>query len=312
MVKAVFVESQCLLNGGDATALELCPGAAHGLASLAATELLFILVMGHGSAIGSSSTAAEGEAEQLLELVRQNGGRVDALVECPHGPEEACDCWSTYPGFLYHAAGQLELRLEECYLLCADAGDVRLAQMVGCRPMLCLNGRTIAEIYDGHQPEPRDFPIARDFAAAASYVIAEEEAAELWDHARPPSSIGQLEEEPVPTGETSALSPVLRVLSPLPVAQGPFWVGLPLVGRRARRLLALFVFGGVWLSLGIAYILTHLYRVQPFPEFVYYVTLQFIPRPARGLLFIITGVVVVAASIRAFWHLLPGNESREH
>jgi len=56
-------------------------------------------------------------------------------------------------------------------------------------------------------------------------------------------------------------------------------------------------------SLGIAYLLTQLYRVQPFPEFVYYLTLQFIPRWARGALFILGGVVVVAVSLRAFLRL---------
>ena len=310
-MKAVFVRQECLLQEADsaAGAQELRPSVAEGLRSLAATDLLLIVLAGRDADRSQPSPAAvEADTEQTLDLVRRSGGRVDALIECPHRPEEACDCWGTYPGFLYHAAGQLELRLEECYLLCVTTHDVLLAYMVGCRPMLCLNGRSIAEVYDGHQPEPRDFPIARDFGAAVSYVIAEEEASTLWDHARPPSSIGQLEEEPVRSGETPALSPVLKVLSPLPVAQGPFWAGLPLAGKRARRLLALFVFGGVWLSLGIAYILTDLYRVQPFPEFVYYVTLQFIPRPARGLLFIVTGVVVVAGSFRAFWHLVPGNE----
>jgi tellurite resistance protein TehA-like permease len=66
----------------------------------------------------------------------------------------------------------------------------------------------------------------------------------------------------------------------------------------------------VWLSLGIAYLLTHLYRVQPFPEFVYYLTLQFIPRPVRAALFILTGVGAVAVSLRAFLNLFPANGKR--
>jgi len=72
-----------------------------------------------------------------------------------------------------------------------------------------------------------------------------------------------------------------------------------------------YVLGGVWLSLGIAYLLTDLYRQHPFPAFVWYLTLQFIPRPVRGLLFILTGLLVVVISLRAFWHLFPGNGRRK-
>jgi hypothetical protein len=57
----------------------------------------------------------------------------------------------------------------------------------------------------------------------------------------------------------------------------------------------------VGLSLGIAYLLTHLYRIQPFPAIAYYVTLQFIPRPLRGALFIIWGGIVVVLALRSFY-----------
>jgi hypothetical protein len=114
-----------------------------------------------------------------------------------------------------------------------------------------------------------------------------------------------------PVGEAPEFSPTLKLLSPIPGAKGALLAALPQVSRTAWRWLAVFVAGGVWLSLGIAYILTHLYRVQPFPEFVWYLTLQFIPRPVRGLLFILTGMVVVVVSLRAFMHLFPNGRRRK-
>ena len=109
--------------------------------------------------------------------------------------------------------------------------------------------------------------------------------------------------------EAREVHPTLRLLSPVPGAR-ILPPSLLQISRSARQWLALFIFGGVWLSLGIAYILTHLYRVQPFPDFVWYLTLQFIPRPVRGLLFIGTGVIVVVVSLRAFVHLFPSNGTR--
>lgn len=51
-------------------------------------------------------------------------------------------------------------------------------------------------------------------------------------------------------------------------------------------------------GLGIAYLATHLYREAPFPAWVGVVTLQFIPRPIRGFLFIGAGVLVMAFAFR--------------
>ncbi|HEY3079433.1 MAG TPA: hypothetical protein VGM69_05955, partial [Chloroflexota bacterium] len=63
-------------------------------------------------------------------------------------------------------------------------------------------------------------------------------------------------------------------------------------GMHVKRWLVLLIFGVTFTALGIAYILTHLYRTQPFPEWVGDVTLQFIDRPYRGGLFIALGVAV--------------------
>jgi len=246
---------------------------------------------------------------RVLELIRENGGRVDALLQCPHDPGDDCGCWGTYPGFLYAAAAELDVRPNECYLLCNRPGDEALACQVGCRPLLVLNGRSVGSLYGGHQPDLPGFPCARDFPAAVQYVLCEEEASEEWGHARQVLAVA-LPEEAVPSGEMSDLSPTVELFSPVP-GKSVRRAGLRLLGPRGRQWLLLFVLGGVWLSLGIAYLLTHLYRVQPFPEFVWYLTLQFIPRPVRGLLFIGGGVAVVAMSLRAFLRLFPSGIKRK-
>lgn len=61
-----------------------------------------------------------------------------------------------------------------------------------------------------------------------------------------------------------------------------------------KRWLILLMFGITFVALGIAYVLTHIYRTQPFPEVVGDLTLQFISREVRGGLFILLGLVVGA------------------
>lgn len=77
-------------------------------------------------------------------------------------------------------------------------------------------------------------------------------------------------------------------------------------GLGFKRWLGLLLLGLLLLALGITYLLTHVYRQQPFPPAAYYLTLQFIPRWARGLLFIALGMVVVAVSLNRLSDVIVG------
>jgi len=68
-------------------------------------------------------------------------------------------------------------------------------------------------------------------------------------------------------------------------------------GLGFKRWLGLLLLGLLFLALGFAYLLTHLYRQQPFPPAVYYLTLQFIPRLGRAFLFIAVGLVIVGIAL---------------
>jgi hypothetical protein len=71
--------------------------------------------------------------------------------------------------------------------------------------------------------------------------------------------------------------------------------------KDVARWMSFFILGALGVTLGIAYLLTHLYRVQPFPDFIKYVTLQFIPRPIRGALFIVIGAGVILFALRSLY-----------
>jgi uncharacterized cofD-like protein len=68
-------------------------------------------------------------------------------------------------------------------------------------------------------------------------------------------------------------------------------------GMHLKRWLALITLGIVFISLGIAYLITQVYRTQPFPDWVGTVTLQFIDRPIRGLMFIVAGSLLAGVAI---------------
>ena len=60
-------------------------------------------------------------------------------------------------------------------------------------------------------------------------------------------------------------------------------------GMAVKRWVLVYLVALTLVALGMALMLTHLYRNAPFPEPVYYVTLQFVPRLLRGLLLVLLG-----------------------
>ncbi|MEW5718995.1 MAG: gluconeogenesis factor YvcK family protein, partial [Chloroflexota bacterium] len=69
------------------------------------------------------------------------------------------------------------------------------------------------------------------------------------------------------------------------------------IGLGVKRWLVLLFLGVTILALGFAYILVNIYREAPLPEIFYYLTLQFLDRVVRGLLFGVVGVAMVVIAI---------------
>lgn len=74
-------------------------------------------------------------------------------------------------------------------------------------------------------------------------------------------------------------------------------------GMHIKRWLVLLLFGIALMGLGIAYVLKEAYLQAELPGIFYYLTLQFVPRWGRGLLFITASMSTVAVAV---WKL---NES---
>jgi phosphomannomutase/phosphoglucomutase len=67
-------------------------------------------------------------------------------------------------------------------------------------------------------------------------------------------------------------------------------------GMHIKRWLLLLLVGIVFLALGAAYIQVQLYRTAEVPKSFYYLTLQFLSRTSRALIFSVLGLVLVAVS----------------
>lgn len=303
-MKAIFINQLTIVRdsgipfSSDPATWRLAPATLEAVRMLDGEERLLFL---YGGRVGNGEgglldvEAVTERQRRLVQQIEAGGGRIDAILTCPHLPEELCRCWGENPALLWLAASQFDVRLEEAYVLADDARDVDMAAAVGARPLVVLCGRRVGDLF-GDAPPRKDFPIAENLSTAVEYIAVEEDIAKQWGRPRQsavPRPIEMLAEEP-------ARLPTVTVTSGKAEGIQAQRSRAQLQMRDILRWLSFLVVGAVGLSLGIAYLLTHLYRIQPFPPIAYYLTLQFIPRPLRGGLFILIGLGIIAAAFHSW------------
>jgi histidinol phosphatase-like enzyme len=303
-MNAVFIARDALLRDSQidlaspSPGWRLVPATLEALRALAdADTLVFLFGAAPAPSAEGERATFEQNLQQLVSQVEAGGGRLDGLITCLHEDQESCRCWGDSGGILWVAATQFSLHLEECYVIGDSERDVAVARAVGARPLVALSGRQVADVL-GSTPRYKDFPVAPDLAAAVGYIRIEEEGRIQLGHAR--TDAATLPPDELLYGEPTAM-PNLRVTSDMAGQLQAHLMRTRFELHDITRWLSFIMLGMVGLSLGVAYILTHLYREQPFPQYMYYLTLQFIPRPVRGVLFILGGLGIMGLAAFSFY-----------
>jgi len=123
------------------------PGSLEAIKWLSMTDY-WIVVVTNQSAIGRGIVTAEAVDDihrRMVEAVRSAGGRIDAVVTCPHRPDEGCLCRKPAPGMIWETARQLPVDIFASYFIGDAESDIVAARAAGVRPVLVLSGRTVAE-----------------------------------------------------------------------------------------------------------------------------------------------------------------------
>jgi D-glycero-D-manno-heptose 1,7-bisphosphate phosphatase len=305
-MKAIFVHANCIFRdshldpAAPGEGWRLTPATLEALRQLSSPDQLLLVLGASSNDQNGKESAAEDTDKTYNMLVKQveaAGGRVDAIINCPHEGESACRCWGDFPGILWVPAVQYNLDLGACFILADSQREVFTAYAAGVRPLVILGGRPISDVV-GNAPSHKDFPIAPDLTTAVSYISVEQEITERLGHAR--SQVLAPPSEAVLYAQPAAM-PTIRITSARlaairhQISESRFKL------KDLARWLSFFILGALGVTLGIAYLLTHLYRVQPFPDFIAYITLQFIPRPVRGALFIVIGAGVIFLALRSLY-----------
>lgn len=107
---------------------------------------------------------------KLRRLVAREGGKVDRIVVCPHGPEDACRCRKPRPGLLTKLARYYDISLDGVPVVGDSLRDLQAAASAGATPILVLtgNGRKTSRALPA---ELSDVPVFDSLAAFAEDVL---------------------------------------------------------------------------------------------------------------------------------------------
>jgi D-glycero-D-manno-heptose 1,7-bisphosphate phosphatase len=108
---------------------------------------------------------------RMAAVVRDFGGRVDAVLCCPHRPDEGCACRKPQPGLLLQAAERLGLDLEASFLIGDAESDVLAARSAGCRPVLVETGRGAEQLALLRRHGVDGFHVAASLAEAVDWIF---------------------------------------------------------------------------------------------------------------------------------------------
>ena len=79
--------------------------------------------------------------EKMHRLVGQAGGRIDAVLICPHGPDHGCDCRKPLPGMVLEIAERFNVKLDGLPLIGDSLRDLESVAAAGGKPMLVRTGK---------------------------------------------------------------------------------------------------------------------------------------------------------------------------
>ncbi len=106
---------------------------------------------------------------KLHAQVEALGGTIEAILYCPHGPDDGCSCRKPKPGLFLEIAERLQTSLATVPAVGDSLRDLQAAQAVGARPILVRTGKGLRTLDKGVGLE--DIPVFDDLASVVGALV---------------------------------------------------------------------------------------------------------------------------------------------
>ena len=155
----------------DPGLVALIPGVAAPMRRLAELGCRFFLASNQ-SGIGRGlfdMHALNAMHEKMHRLVNQAGGRIDAVIFCPHVADDQCDCRKPKPGMVHEVMERFNVRGDGLPMIGDSLRDLQAVAEVGGLPLLVRTGKGLRTLEKGGLPAGTQ--VFDDLFDAADYLI---------------------------------------------------------------------------------------------------------------------------------------------
>ena len=109
---------------------------------------------------------------KLRDLLAEQGGRIEMIVYCPHGPEDGCGCRKPKPGMLEEIGRRLSVNLAGVPFVGDSLGDIMAARAAGADPWMVRTGKGEGTLAC-RSPALAGVPVYADLASFADALLHE-------------------------------------------------------------------------------------------------------------------------------------------
>lgn len=176
--KAVFLDRDGVINEDFGhirlpEQVKLIKGSAKAIAMLN-KEYPVIIITNQAAVARGMCTEEDARKvnDKVLELLAEEGAKIDATYMCFHHPEYGigsykvdCSCRKPKPGMILEAAKAFGIGIRNSYMVGDKASDIKAGKAAGARTILVKTGY-------GEEHEKPDF-IAKDLYEAAKIIMSE-------------------------------------------------------------------------------------------------------------------------------------------
>lgn len=106
---------------------------------------------------------------KMRRMLAQVGGKFEAILYCPHGPTDDCDCRKPLAGAFSELSHRLRIDLNGVPTIGDSLRDIQAALTVGAKPILVKTGK--GEVTATDPDLPKDILIYDDLAAAVDALL---------------------------------------------------------------------------------------------------------------------------------------------
>ncbi|MGI9279765.1 MAG: D-glycero-beta-D-manno-heptose 1,7-bisphosphate 7-phosphatase [Endozoicomonas sp.] len=107
--------------------------------------------------------------QKMRDLVTAEGGKIDCIKYCPHGPDDQCRCRKPLPGMIEQIEETLNIPAASAWVVGDSLRDLQAGQAMECKIALVKTGKGIRTLDKGVGIE--GIPVFEDLSTFTNFIL---------------------------------------------------------------------------------------------------------------------------------------------